>query len=245
MHPKTHPLHAAGVIALAGILLGLPLAGAFVCPGTCAAAETIVIDPGHGGADAGISPPGLRSEKENMLALALDLEQALRRRGAYRVVLTRTQDVTVPMVEAQADSNRSGAEVFLALHQGKPGEEARLRLFVNRRLMDEALVRAVKKQLGSGVRIVPWDFAQNPRQAASRRLAERIGQAWQTLGPAGTLAGQVLSAPIAVLSGVQAPAVLAEIPDVGRGKSSLENPAYRQQVAERLADGVAVFLSGR
>ena len=77
---------------------------------------TIVIDPGHGGRDAGCS--GAHSE-EKVLALALATATARRleaRRDDVRVLLTREADVFVPLHERAAVANRAQADLFVSIH---------------------------------------------------------------------------------------------------------------------------------
>ena len=86
----------------------------------------IVIDPGHGGNDAGaIGPTGVM-EKNVTLKVALELKRLLEAEGA-QVILTRTGDTTVSAKGAKASdieelgarcdvANRNGADIFISIH---------------------------------------------------------------------------------------------------------------------------------
>ncbi|NLM36608.1 MAG: N-acetylmuramoyl-L-alanine amidase [Firmicutes bacterium] len=77
--------------------------------------RVIILDPGHGGADAGaISPGGLR-EKELNLAVALRLKQKLEGLGA-EVLLTREDDQYLWLYDRVAIANRTGGAVLLSIH---------------------------------------------------------------------------------------------------------------------------------
>lgn len=77
--------------------------------------KLIVIDPGHGGTDPGaIGVTGLK-EKDFNLDVALRLSQLLNRLGA-KVVMTRTEDVYIPLEERPAVANKLGADVFVSIH---------------------------------------------------------------------------------------------------------------------------------
>lgn len=86
---------------------------------------TIVIDPGHGGGDAGAVNKRIGvSEKKSNLELALELGRILNEYG-YKTVFTRTsdRDVTWPNspdaveLQARADiGNANSATVFLSVH---------------------------------------------------------------------------------------------------------------------------------
>ncbi len=58
--------------------------------------RTVVIDPGHGGADPGALGRGRTREKDIVLAVGLVLRRALQDRGQYRVVMTRASDRFIP-----------------------------------------------------------------------------------------------------------------------------------------------------
>ena len=67
----------------------------------------IVVDAGHGGKDPGaIGPNGLR-EKDVTLAIARKLAVKLRETLACDVVLTRDNDVFLPLEERTAIANKA------------------------------------------------------------------------------------------------------------------------------------------
>ncbi|MCL2630421.1 MAG: N-acetylmuramoyl-L-alanine amidase [Firmicutes bacterium] len=76
---------------------------------------TIVIDPGHGGYDIGGAYFG-RQEKDDNLRFSLALADYLRRHGE-RVVLTRSGDYFVPLLNRSAISNSAGANLFVSIHR--------------------------------------------------------------------------------------------------------------------------------
>lgn len=76
---------------------------------------TIVLDPGHGGADPGAMRDGV-SEKDVALAFAGDLRAALLATGAFRVVLTRDADSFVTLADRVASARAVEAGAFLSLH---------------------------------------------------------------------------------------------------------------------------------
>src|SRR5262249_26274637 len=85
----------------------------------------IVIDPGHGGGNTGTrSVLDGRFEKEFTLDLALRLAPLLER-GGWRVLLTRTNDVDVPLPDRVAFAESHKADLFISLHfnSGAPNED--------------------------------------------------------------------------------------------------------------------------
>ncbi len=77
--------------------------------------KVIVIDPGHGGIDSGtIGVTGLE-EKNVVLAVGLKLAKILRARG-YKVFMTRTTDVFVPLYQRAPFAMRHHADLMISLH---------------------------------------------------------------------------------------------------------------------------------
>lgn len=75
----------------------------------------VALDPGHGGIDPGAERDGLR-EADLMLAFARELREALLRAGGFQVVLTREDDIFVPLETRVSIARAAGADVFLSLH---------------------------------------------------------------------------------------------------------------------------------
>ena len=75
----------------------------------------VVLDPGHGGIDPGAERED-HSEAALMLTFARELKEALVRDGRFRVVLTREEDVFVPLETRTSIAREAGADVFLSLH---------------------------------------------------------------------------------------------------------------------------------
>jgi N-acetylmuramoyl-L-alanine amidase len=86
--------------------------------------RVIVVDPGHGGSDAGAIGPSNLLEKNVTLAIARDLQQLLSDGGAT-VIMTRTSDKDVANgdasdieeLQARADvANQANADLFISIH---------------------------------------------------------------------------------------------------------------------------------
>jgi len=79
-------------------------------------AKTIVIDPGHGGKDNGTSY-GKYREKNITLQVAFKLKQQLEKMmPEMNVVLTRTDDVFIPLHQRIEIANKLNADLFISLH---------------------------------------------------------------------------------------------------------------------------------
>ena len=77
--------------------------------------KIIVIDPGHGGHDPGASG-ATSKEKDLNLAAARVLKAKLERSGRYKVVMTRSDDVYVPLETRVQIARRANADLFISLH---------------------------------------------------------------------------------------------------------------------------------
>jgi N-acetylmuramoyl-L-alanine amidase len=77
--------------------------------------KTIVLDPGHGGADSGTRGAHNQLEKDYTLDWALRTERLLTNAG-WTVFLTRRGDADVTLAERVAFADRVHADLFLSLH---------------------------------------------------------------------------------------------------------------------------------
>ena len=77
--------------------------------------STIVLDAGHGGSDPGAVHQG-RMEKDDTLNLALAVAGKLRAQG-QTVIMTRNEDVFLPLSERSAIANRNPTDVFVSIHR--------------------------------------------------------------------------------------------------------------------------------
>lgn len=75
----------------------------------------VVLDPGHGGIDPGAERED-QSEAALMLTFARELKDLLVRDGRFKVVLTREEDVFVPLETRTSIARDVGADVLLSLH---------------------------------------------------------------------------------------------------------------------------------
>ncbi len=81
---------------------------------------TVVIDAGHGGHDRGGIPGQRIAEKDMTLDVAQRLKNVLSASG-YRVVMTRSTDVFVPLGGRVAIANSYGNAIFVCIHFNATG----------------------------------------------------------------------------------------------------------------------------
>lgn len=217
----------------------------------------VVIDPGHGGRDAGaIGPHGLR-EKTVALSIARKLAARLRAQG-LTVVLTRDRDVFVSLDERTRIANEAHADLFVSVHcnaarrRKLEGVEtwtlnvasdryaARLASFENAE--DERRV--------SDLRLILADLATKVNAGDARELAQSVqGSLVRTLrsrvGPVRD--NGVKQALFYVLLGTHMPSILVETAFLSnpREEARLRSDRYQDGTAEAIARGVHDFLDGR
>jgi N-acetylmuramoyl-L-alanine amidase len=226
---------------------------------TAAPAErrlTVVLDPGHGGHDTGaIGAQGL-VEKDVALDLARRLAGLLRERLGVRVLLTRTEDVFVPLPDRTAFANAAKADFLISLHvngAGKRDAEGFETFFFSREPSDsDARASAQRENLplessGAGsaqdslLRATLADMAVTRDMKESSTLAEELLGALEALLPVQNRG--VRSGPFYVLATAAMPAVLVESAFITNPaeERKLRTEAYRRRLAEALYDGIARY----
>ena len=105
----------AVIVVLAVILLVRHRSGGIKPVDRESALCVVCVDAGHGGEDPGTAWEG-RLEKDDTLALALAVEEALNRRNIY-CVLTRSDDTTLSLEERVAFAETERADLFLSIHR--------------------------------------------------------------------------------------------------------------------------------
>ena len=213
----------------------------------------IVLDPGHGGHDPGVSGNGI-SESELVLDVSLRLKKLLENQPGMEVVMTRDSDVFIPLEQRTAMANREGADLFLSIHANASrnlkarGVET---YFLNFAANPEAEAVAARENSASGqtmhrlpdiVRAITLnnkidesrDFADTVQKAMVRTLSTRNHE---------LLDRGVKQAPFVVLIGAGMPSVLAEISFVSNKQEGvlLKTSPYRQQIAEALFDAIVKY----
>jgi N-acetylmuramoyl-L-alanine amidase len=76
----------------------------------------VVLDPGHGGIDNGTVASTGVTEKQIVLDFALLLRDKIEQSGKYRVVLTRTDDSFIPLIDRMRMARIRQAALFISIH---------------------------------------------------------------------------------------------------------------------------------
>ena len=220
--------------------------------------ECIVIDPGHGGLEAGAEGKFGTLEKDLTLAIGLDLAEIVRQTRASNVVLTRDRDVDLSLEDRSAIANNNKATVFISIHvngsyrKGAAGpetyflstdatdEEARRLAFMENN--SEDLENNIQAEDEDVIKMILWDMAQTVYLKQSSQLAEDIQNELNLLW--GTRNRGIKQAPFKVLTGVACPAVLVEVAFLSNPQEErkLLTEEYQRKIAEAIYNGLVKFL---
>jgi N-acetylmuramoyl-L-alanine amidase len=217
----------------------------------------IVIDAGHGGHDSGTTGPGGIEEKEVVLDVALRLGKLLKQRLGADVIYTRDNDTFIPLETRTAIANKAQADLFLSIHaNSSPDPSARgvETYYLNFTTSPDALEVAARENAVSDESIhelsdLVKKITLKDKIDESREFAADVQKAlYDDLeeGNPGLRDRGVKKAPFVVLIGANMPSILAEISFLTNSSDAreLQQPAYRERIAESLYRGVARYISG-
>ena len=177
---------------------------------------SVVIDPGHGGADPGAIGIGGIRETDVVLDVSKIVKKILSEKG-IKVRLTRKTEVDLDLPPRVSFANRSDADIFVSIHanasRGKRKDINGLETFYYRGWKGRSLAKRIQKQI---LRVSPGSPDRGVKQ----------GRYY-------------------VIKNTRMPAVLVEIGFLtGRlDARRLEKTAHRKRIAYAIAKGILEYLS--
>jgi N-acetylmuramoyl-L-alanine amidase len=221
----------------------------------------IVIDPGHGGLDAGTTGGSAESEKAIVLEFALQLRQRLERTDKFRVVMTRSDDSFVPLGErvriarvakaalfisihadalARRDADTRGATVYTVSDRATDAEAARLADSENKA---DAIAGVDLSSEPDEIADILIDLAQRETRAFSSQFARALVGELKTT--ARLHKRPLRSAGFKVLKAPDIPSVLLELGYVSspHDLKLLTSEAWRTRVADSIAQAIMAFFA--
>ena len=221
------------------------------------ALRTVVIDPGHGGADEGAHGPTGANEKAITMSVARRLKGSLEARLGVRVILTRDGDASVGLDERAAVANNNKADLFISLHANasvRPSVTGAEVFYLSLDEYGDEAQRAMSAAgealpvFGGGTRdieVVPWRLAQArhiERSGAFARLLETALRERVTMSPRA-----LMQAPLRVLVGANMPAVLIEIGFITnpQQETQLQGDAHQNALVQGIVEAVIGFRDRR
>lgn len=237
---------------------GLPDAADLVPPVPKGDGQVVVVlDPGHGGIDPGAERDG-QSEAALMLTFARELKEALLRDGRFQVVMTREEDVFVPLETRTSIAREAGADLFLSLHADALAEgdaqgatiytladeasDAASEALAERHDRDDLLAGVDLTEQDDVVAEVLMDMARTETQPRTDRLAAAV-------------VGAIKAAELrmhrhphqeggfSVLKSPDIPSALLEVGFLSsdRDFKRLSNPAWREKLAQAVVQGIIAW----
>ncbi len=218
--------------------------------------KKIIIDPGHGGKDPGAMAFGMK-EKDIVLDIAKKLAPILEKELHCQVVLTRDQDIFIPLEERTAIANTQNADLFVSLHiNAHPSGKIRgletyyLNLTSNAEAMRVAArENATSTHQMSDLQGILSDIMKNSKISESSRLAQQVHNSIVTKANNKAYANiknlGVKQAPFYVLIGAEMPAILIEIAFISNKQDAenLKNPRFVAMLTQEIAYGIRAYVT--
>lgn len=215
--------------------------------------KRIVLDPGHGGAQAGARAESGASEKEITLDLALRLRRLLQD-ASFEVLLTREADVTMSLEQRVAFANTRRADVFVSIHVNwisRPAVRPVETYHVGPTDDPDVLKLAGTENRESGYSLGAYrrllekiyiDERRDESRALARTINAELYRGLSAINPGLENRG-VKMAPFAVLVGTEMPAILVEVSCLSNEKEAelLTTDDYRAQIAAALLRGIRSY----
>lgn len=207
----------------------------------------IVLDAGHGGWDLGtVGRQGLL-EKDLVLDVVERLGSLIEKRMGAQVIYTRKDDNYIALEKRAEIANQSQADLFVSIHANNSSSaEARgvETYYTNTFSSVHAYQHEEAPKLQS-VSFANVDIRDKVHE--SKKIAADIQHALYGALSAkspGIRNRGVKEASYVVLTGTSMPAVLAEVSFVSSpaDETNLQNPSYRQGIAEALYKGIANYV---
>ena len=214
------------------------------------AIKRIVVDPGHGGGEAGAIAASGVTEKEITLDVALRLRRLLAD-APFEVLLTRQSDESISLHQRVAFANDNKADLFVSIHVNwfeRRTLRATETFYVGPSDDPATLKLASMENKDSGYSLSDYknilekiyvDARHDESRSLARAIQANLHRTLKSVNPQLESRG-VKSAPFVVLIGTQMPAILVEISCLSNADevSMLAREAYRESIARALVRGI-------
>jgi len=220
---------------------------------------TVVIDPGHGGADGGAAGPTGTVEKDITLTFATELRDRLLADGRYNVVMTREKDDFLRLDDRVRIAREHEADLFISIHadtirlKGIRGatvytvsdkaSDAEAQALADRENLSDQLGGIAVKEEDHEVADILVDLIKRETHSFSMRFARSlVGELSTTVGlinnPHRFAGFKVLKAP-------DVPSVLVELGYLSNKKDEeqLKSAEWRAKAATSISKAIEVFAT--
>lgn len=216
----------------------------------------VVIDPGHGGYDAGAVGHSGALEKDITLDIARRVRTLLVKRYSIPVLLTREDDDFVPLARRTSYANAKNASAFISLHVNASADHdgRGLEVYYLDNTNDAASRKLAERENGvaaagdlDDLSFMLSDLIQSGKLEDSMQLTRTLNNSVKaTVAPTYRQARflGVKKAPFFVLVGAHMPCSLIEMffVDHPEDGAKLSRDQFRDSLANGIAYGIANFL---
>ena len=219
----------------------------------------VMLDPGHGGKDPGAIGYSGTYEKHVALATAQELKRQLEATGRYRVAMTRSSDVFIPLDGRVAHAQGRGASLFVSMHADALSDHAvrGASVYTLATTASDAQTAALARRENSADRFAGPQFRgttpevaqilaslvrQETRLASARMARSVVGALDQDLP---MLPNPARHAGFVVLKAADIPSVLVEMGFMSnpQDEAALRRPAHRARVATAMKRAVEAYFA--
>lgn len=224
--------------------------------------DTVVLDAGHGGKDGGTVGRKGTKEKDITLDITKRVALLLEKNTRIRVVLTRDEDVFIPLGIRTQVANENNGKVFVSIHvNANPNRRVRgfETYFLSPGKTDDAIAVASRENAVikledrarsgldglTGERMIMASMAQSMYMKESEALASVIQDELDTRLSSPNRG--VKQAGFYVLIGASMPNVLIETGFLSNSveEKNIRKPEYRQKIAEGIYQAILRFKESR
>lgn len=221
--------------------------------------KRIVLDPGHGGSDPGaIGPTGLQ-EKDVVLDIAKRVKDIIiKNYPDYEVVMTRNDDIFIPLHERTDIANKVDADLFVSIHtNASPNRLARgVETYILNWTDDEESIRVAArenaisfsqmKKVQSELGFILASLERETKRDESIKLAGYIQYALvdNLIGFDTELNKGVKQALFYVLVGAKMPSALVEVGFISNPDEErlLADESHRERIAQSIVTGINRYI---
>ncbi len=218
--------------------------------------RTIVIDPGHGGKDAGAIGRRGTEEKDITLKVGLRLRDLITQHLGKRVLMTRDKDVFVELEDRAKFANSKDADLFVSIHVNSHPQRATkgLEVYHFGEASDRRALEVAARENGSPLDEtgVGWQYLVADL-LTTKKIEDSLDLAWTTKQAMVSYLDNrydlvdhgVKTAPFYVLRFTTMPSILAEIAFISNPSEEqlMQSDTFLSRIAEALFQGIKAFVN--
>lgn len=211
----------------------------------------IILDPGHGGKDPGAVGPNRLKESEVVLDIARMLKKRLRAHPDVQVLMTRNQNITVPLKNRTQFANQKEGDLFLSIHaNASPNRRTSgVEIYTLGKTTDPNTIHTARRENDNMSKIQKIRNRSRPSISSRKKITRQSGKLATSMNRSfvkvlgksyKTTNLGIKRAPFFVLTNVSMPSILVEVSFISNPLEAkrLASAKYRQRIADSLYEGI-------